>query len=117
MKIYPVKLVKCLLIPFCFIVSSSPVQAEQIPAGAIKKGSLSNQKLISDAMVGAAVKVSELGCDTPETFIPYVSQLPNGQIGSRTWQEIWVVSGCDREYPVTIDFREDGAGAASWTIE
>ena len=117
MKIYLTKLAKYFLVPFYFLVlSSSPANA-QLPEGAIQKGSLSNQKLIQDTMVGVAAKVSQLGCETPETFLPYVSRLPEGEVGSRTWQEIWVVSGCDGEYPVTIDFREDGANAANWNIK
>ena len=99
------------------VVLPFPAQAQEALEGAIQKGSLSNQKLISDAMLGVAVKVSQRGCKNPKTFDPYVSQLPKGEVGSRAWQEIWVVSGCDREYPVIIDFEEDGASAAIWIIK
>jgi len=115
-KIYLARSIECSLLLLLLSVLPSPAQAQQAPKGAIRKGSLSNQKLISDAMLGVAVNVSQRGCETPRNFVPYVSRLPEGEVGSRTWQEIWVVYGCDRQYPVTIDFSENGANSANWTI-
>lgn len=93
------------------------VIAGQIPSEAIKKGSLANQKLMRDTMAGLAVNVSRRGCKKPENFVPYVRQFLEGEVGSRYWQEIWIVSGCSQEYPVTIKFSEDGLNAANWEIQ
>jgi len=96
---------------------TSNAVAQTIPSGAIKKGSFANQKLIKDTMIGVAVSVSKRGCSQPEKFVPFVLQLPQGEAGSRYWEEIWVVTGCSQEYPVTIEFAENGLNAASWTIQ
>ncbi|CAN0561845.1 unnamed protein product [Ectocarpus sp. 12 AP-2014] len=96
---------------------SSPIAAQSLPAGAIQEGTLSNQQLISDAMLGVAAKVTTLGCDTPESFQPYVLAMPQGSEGSRYWREMWLVQGCNAEFPVEIRFSEAGMGAANYTIE
>lgn len=85
--------------------------------GAVQKGSLSNQQLIQDAMLGVAAKVATQGCDSPESFEPYVMAMPQGEVGSRYWRETWVVQGCGTTFPISLRFSEDGVGAANWTIE
>ncbi|MGY3942087.1 hypothetical protein [Aeromonas tecta] len=82
----------------------------------VQEGTLANQKLIRDAMVGVAAWVAAKGCQAPERFVPAVLQLPQGEPGSRYWQERWTVIGCGAEYPVVIDFRETGLESAMWTI-
>lgn len=82
----------------------------------VQEGTLANQKLIQDAMVGVASWVATKGCEAPERFVPAVLQLPKGEPGSRYWQERWTVTGCGTEYPVVIDFRETGLESAMWTI-
>lgn len=86
------------------------------PAAPVQEGTLANQKLIQDAMVGVAAWVATKGCQAPERFVPAVLQLPQGDPGSRYWQERWTVIGCGAEYPVVIDFRETGPESAMWTI-
>lgn len=96
----------------------SPVLfASSLPEGAIQEGSLSNQQLIQDAMVGVAAKVATEGCSAPESFIPYVMAMPEGNIGARYWRELWVVEGCGKHYPININFSENGLDAAIWSIE
>ncbi|MGR5212743.1 hypothetical protein ACPV4A_19530 [Vibrio rotiferianus] len=101
-----------------FLLFAHPVVADSaLPEGAIQEGSLSNQKLIQDAMVGVVAEVATRGCESPENFLPYVKALPQGEIGSRYWREIWVVKGCEKTYPINLYFSEDGVGAANWVIE
>lgn len=96
---------------------SSHVSAQTPPEGAIQAGSLSNQQLIQDAMPAVAAKVATLGCSAPESFQPYVIAMPQGSEGSRYWREVWVVEGCNTEFPVEIRFSEAGLGAANYVIE
>ncbi|OWT60557.1 hypothetical protein [Candidimonas nitroreducens] len=86
------------------------------PAGSIEKGSYANQVLARDALIGVTAKVRSEGCSSPERYQPYVMKKPNGTAGSRTWSEQWVVQGCGKEYPITLNFREEGAKGASWRI-
>jgi hypothetical protein len=89
---------------------------DDLPAGAIRKGTLANAKLIQDAKVGVAQKVATLGCTQLGDVEPYVVEMPSGAVGQRHWKELWVVSGCGSKYPVNIDFHESGLGAADWVI-
>ena len=89
---------------------------EVLPEGTIKKGTLANAKLIADAKLGVAAKVGVMGCAKPERLEPYVVAMPAGVPGQRQWKELWVVSGCNSKFPVHIDFKESGMGAADWTI-
>jgi hypothetical protein len=89
-----------------------------LPAGVIKKGSLANQKLILDAGVVAAAKLATKGyhISRNQPFTPYVLSMPEGSPGERTWAERWYYTIDDKQVPVTIDFKESGAGAADFTI-
>jgi hypothetical protein len=87
-----------------------------LPEGAIKRGSLANAKLIADAKLGVAAKVGAMGCSKPERLDPFIVAMPTGPTGQQEWKELWVVSGCNSKYPVNIDFKEAGQGAADWTI-
>ncbi|MFQ2519204.1 hypothetical protein ACK305_08495 [Aeromonas caviae] len=102
----------------CALLLLFPVvcQAEASPSEPVQEGTLANQQLIRDAMVGVASWVATKGCDAPKRFVPVVLQLPEGEPGSRHWQERWTVTGCDNVYPVVIDFRETGMQSAMWTI-
>jgi len=99
------------------LVSCFSAVGDELPGNAIRKGSLSNQKLIQDTKMGVAAKVATLGCEKPESFVPYVLAMPQGEVGSRYWQELWVVKGCNAEYPVKIRFSETGLSGANWSIE
>ena len=108
---------KFIPILFCVaIVSVAHAQGRSLPAGALREGTLANEKLIRDAKMGVAAKVAVLGCSKPETLQPFVLAAPTGKIGSRHWKEQWVIGGCGKTYPITIDFMEDGQNAAIWTI-
>ncbi len=88
-----------------------------LPAGTIKKGTLTSPLLMHDTMQGVAGKVGTLGCHKVEDVTPYVVTPFSGPTGKRQWQEKWIVKGCGKQYPVDIDFKEDGAGGADWTIK
>lgn len=103
---------------FAFILTSGCASNnDNLPAGAIQKGSLSNQQLIKDTMVGVYQKMAVLGCTKPESYEPYVVSMPKGNVGSRIWRELWVVKGCNTNYPVYITFSEDGLSAANYIVE
>jgi hypothetical protein len=96
---------------------SVPAPNADLPAGTIKKGTLTSPRLRQDTMLGVAGKMGSLGCHTVEDVTPYVVTPFSGPTGSRQWQEKWLVKGCGKEYPINIDFKEDGAGGADWTIK
>jgi hypothetical protein len=87
-----------------------------LPAGTIKKGTLTSPQLMRDTMQGVVGKVATLGCDKIEDVARYVVTPFSGAPRARQWQEKWMVRGCGKQYPVDIDFKEDGAGGADWTI-
>ena len=95
---------------------SLPAADTNLPAGTIKKGTLTSPQLMNDTMLGVAGKVGSLGCGKVEDVVRYVVTPFSGPTGARQWQEKWLVKGCGKQYPVDIDFKEDGAGGAYWTI-
>jgi len=88
---------------------------EALPAGAIQRGTLANEKLIADTKLGVAGKVGTMGCNQLGNVATYVTQLPTGAPGHRSWKELWIVSGCNHKYPVNIEFTTSG-NDADWTI-
>jgi hypothetical protein len=90
---------------------------KSLAAGTLQKGSLANQKLSQDAMVGVSAKAGMLGCTRIDSYEPYVLAMPTGVVGSRTWTERWIVSCQGKEHPISIDFREAGLSAANYTIK
>ena len=110
-------MMKTIVLIGLFALSLLPAFAgEPIPAGTISEGSLTNEKLMMDAMIGVAQKVGASGCVEPENFRPYIISMPEGKIGERSWSEHWVVQGCGKEFPVKIKFTEDGLDGANWII-
>ena len=83
---------------------------------AVQKGTLTNLRLRQDALVGVHAKLAASGCHEASKFEPYVTQLPAGTPGARTWQEVWVGVCSNGRYPVRVDFQESGMNAANWTI-
>ncbi len=96
---------------------SLPPPATDLPAGTIKKGTLTSPQLRQDTMLGVAGKMGTLGCHKVDDVAQYVVTPFSGATGARQWQEKWLVKGCGQQYPVDIDFKEDGAGGAYWTIK
>jgi hypothetical protein len=96
---------------------SLPAPNTDLPAGTIKKGTLTSPQLMQDTMLGVAGRMGSLGCHKVEDVARYVVTPFSGATGARQWQEKWLVKGCGKQYPVDIDFKEDGAGGAYWTIK
>lgn len=90
---------------------------EKLPPGVIQRGTLANSKLIADTALGVGGVAATLGIKPVEKASPYVTQLPRGAPGSRTWRERWVVSNGGKSAAIDILFAEDGAGGATWSIE
>lgn len=111
------RVLKCFPFIIAGLITGCASTGGALPQGAIQKGSLSNQKLIHDAMLGVVAKVATLGCGDIQTFEPYVLTAPQGKVGARYWRELWVVQGCDSEYPVNIRFSEAGPFSADYLIE
>ena len=86
----------------------------QIKTGVAKEGTLANSKLVSDAkaglekMVGSAIKASEL--------LKFVIQQPVGDIGSRSWREMWIVKTSENTSQYLMTFTESGLDAADFEI-
>jgi hypothetical protein len=96
---------------------SLPAPNTDLPAGTIKKGTLTTPQLRHDTMTGVAGWMGGMGCNKVEDVAPYVVTPFSGATGARQWQEKWLVKGCGKQYPVDIDFKEDGTGGAYWTIK
>ena len=90
---------------------------EELPLGAVQRGTLANPKLLRDTAVGVRAAAGALGITRIEKALPYVMQMPQGPHGSRAWKERWIVSQGDASAAIDIRFVEDGAGAANWSIE
>ena len=97
--------------------SPQPAPNTDLPAGTIKKGTLTSPQLMHDTMLGVIGQVGTLGCKKAEGFTPYIVTPFSGATGVRQWQEKWVVKGCGTEYPVDLWFKEDGKGGADWAIK
>ncbi|MBJ2136135.1 hypothetical protein JEU11_06700 [Paraglaciecola chathamensis] len=87
----------------------------QIKPGVAKEGTLANAKLTSDAkagleqIVGSAIHNSEL--------LKFVIQQPVGEVGSRTWREMWIVKTSENTSQYLMTFTESGLGAADFEIK
>jgi hypothetical protein len=95
---------------------SLPAPNTDLPAGTMQKGTLTSARLRQDTMLGVAGKMGTLGCHNVEDVTPYIVTPFSGATGVRQWQEKWLVKGCGKQYSIDIDFKEDGAGGADWTI-
>ncbi len=84
------------------------------PPGA--PGSLANEVLARDAMVGVRSRVAMEGCVTITDITPYVTAQPTGTPGARRWSERWMVACGSPVVAVDIHFQEDGPDAARYDI-
>jgi hypothetical protein len=97
--------------------ATEPGQPETLPPGVVQRGTLANPKLLADAALGVNAVAGTLGIKPIEKALPYVTELPRGQPGSRTWAERWIVSNGGLSAAIDIRFVEDGAGGATWSID
>jgi len=96
---------------------ASTGKSESLPSGVLQKGSLANQQLIRDTMLGVVGKAATLGCKKIDSYEPYVVAMPQGMPGSRVWRERWLVNCSGKTYPIDIRFNESGMGAADYIIQ
>ena len=54
----------------------------------VQQGTLTNEKLQRDAMMGVAAKAGVLGCEKITGVQPFVTRMPSGEPGARSWQEM-----------------------------
>ena len=107
---------KLLAVALCLgAVQITAAADESLPPGTVHHGTLANAQLIKDAKVGVASKVATLGCNNLGDVDIYVTVMPSGTPGNRRWKELWIVSGCNKKYPVNLAFAESGKDA-DWTI-
>jgi len=94
---------------------TTPVSSKQ---NKLIKGSMANQKLVRDAMLGMMAKLTSMGCsEKPLGVQPYIAKKVTGKPGSREWLEMWSVFACNKEYRMMVQFKEDGKGAAHYTFK
>ncbi|TKB45370.1 hypothetical protein [Thalassotalea mangrovi] len=87
----------------------------QIKPGAAAEGSLANQKLIADTTSGLEDLIGESISDSE--VLKFVIQQPVGEIGSRSWREMWIVKSPEKKQEFLITFREAGLGGADFEIK
>jgi hypothetical protein len=97
--------------------ATAPDEREELPPGAIQRGTLANPKLLADSAFGVSAVAGTLGIKPIEKALPYVTELPQGPPGSRFWAERWIVSNGQLSAAIEIHFLEDGVGGATWSIE
>lgn len=97
-----------------FALSSAIAFAAPAPKP-VQAGSLGNEKLQRDAMMGIAAKAGTLGCDKITGVQPFVTRMPSGAVGSRSWQEMWQVQCRNGRHNIVIDFRE-APGGVDWRV-
>ena len=107
--------------PLLLFLALSPTvsfaqDARALVPDAKQEGTMTNLKLRQDALVGVHGWLASKGCKDVQGFTAYVTKLPEGNVGSRAWQEAWVARCSNGKFTVRIDFRESGLGAADWTI-
>ena len=74
-----------------------------------QKGTLTNEKLRNDVMQDL---VRAFKCQKIEHVQPLVTKKPTGDVGAKSWQEVWLVLGCGKSYSVTLFFKEENSGVS-----
>jgi hypothetical protein len=104
------------LLAALFPIASFAQDAKSLVPDALQQGTMTNEKLRQDALVGVHGWLGAKGCENLLEFTPFVTRLPEGEVGSRAWQEAWVAGCSNGKFTVRIDFVESGLNAANWTI-
>ncbi len=105
-----------LLISGCQATSElDPVS--KIKPGVAKEGSLANVKLIADATAGLEKIIGSSVNNSDTNILKFVIQQPVGEVGSRSWREMWIVQSPKGGTQFIITFKEAGLGAADFEIK
>ncbi|MCL1038915.1 YjgB family protein [Shewanella submarina] len=86
----------------------------QIKPTISKEGSLANEKLILDVTVGLR-ELTGQPINSSE-LLKFIIQQPVGDIGSRSWREMWIVKQPDRDVQFLLTFKETGLDSASFEV-
>jgi hypothetical protein len=89
----------------------------KVKPGVAKEGSLANQKLISDATASLEKIVGDSINDSGTEILKFVIQQPVGEVGSRSWREMWIVKSPNNGIQFLITFKEAGTGTADFEIK
>lgn len=93
-------------------------EADRLPAGTIRRGTLASNKLVHDAQAGVGAACATMNLKSLTSVDSYVVQDPVGEPGSRCWREKWIVMDKRERYgEIAFRFEEDGRGGAFWTVE
>ena len=104
------------LLLLCVPVISLAQEAKSLVPDALQEGTMTNLKLRQDALVGVHGWLGAEGCKDVQGFTSFVTKLPEGEVGARSWHEAWVARCSNGEFTIRIEFRESGLEAADWTI-
>ncbi|MGJ8694532.1 MAG: tetratricopeptide repeat protein [Thalassotalea sp.] len=89
-----------------------------LPTIDLVKGTRANEQLFQDASIGLRAKLALSGCkEKPLAVQPYIALAPSGETGLRFWTEVWSVFSCNEEHRLTVNFKEDGKGSASYIFQ
>lgn len=89
----------------------------QIKPDTVQEGSLANDKLIADT-TNAIRKVAGAPSISHDTqILKFVIQRPVGDVGARSWREIWIVSPHNNPAKYLITFKEAGLSGAKFDIQ
>lgn len=104
---------------FIFLTGCKSTQelkpVSQISPSTAKEGSLANPKLISDATAGIQ-KLTDSQIKSSE-ILKFVIQQPVGEVGFRSWREMWIVKSQGDDNQFLITFKEAGLDAADFEIK
>ncbi len=103
MKFKLILVISILLVSGCKATNEhEPVS--RVKPGVAKEGSLANQKLITDATASLEKIVGETINDSNTKILKFAIQQPVGEVGSRSWKEMWIVKtpDSDQRFLITI---------------
>lgn len=92
------------------------VAGTPLPEGAIHIGTLAGPTLLNDAVKTAQMIFTNKGCSNATGLNLFIAKPFSGEVGSRTWEEIWTSQGCEVQVKLQVLFNEDGKGGAYFTI-
>lgn len=97
--------------------SENSPQISTLPYNSIAIGTLvSDESLVNAALDEMSLLVIQNGCETPESYEPFIQKSPKGNIGEKKWSEIWIMRGCENNYPMQINFSESKGQSIRYTI-
>ena len=112
MKLTSIVIAVSILISICIAgCQSGPARNDGIGISYTGE-SCADTVLKKDTLLSVYMLVMKNGCDSIENIDTRVikSEPLTGNYGHVSGEEEWIVTGCEREFPFTITFIEDGNG-------